>query len=280
MNYRHSFHAGNFADILKHATLARILAYLSLKEAPFRVIDTHAGAGMYDLTSSEASRTGEAREGIERLRAATLDAAAEAVLAPYREVLESLSPGGNTYPGSPAIIQYLLRDDDRASFNELHGETFFQLKQALGKDSRIKANQLDGYMAWKAQVPPPERRGLVLVDPPFEVTDEFELLAQHVEMMSRKWPTGIGLIWYPVKNQAAVTRFEDKLAQTAFTKILIAELHVDALEEVGPLAACGLAILNPPYTLHDELKTLLPPLAKLLARGKTGRWRLDWLKGP
>lgn len=280
MNYRHSFHAGNFADILKHATLARILAYLSLKDTPFRVIDTHAGAGLYDLTSSEASRTGEAREGIERLRATPLDAAAETVLAPYREVLESLCPDGKTYPGSPAIIQYMLREHDRASFNELHGETFFHLKQALGKDSRIKANQLDGYMAWKAQVPPAERRGLVLVDPPFEVTNEFELLAQGAEMMGRKWPTGIGLFWYPVKNPPAVARFEDSLVQSPFSKILIAELHVEMLEAGGPLAACGLAIINPPYTLHDELKTLLPPLSKLLARGKTGRWRLDWLKGP
>jgi 23S rRNA (adenine2030-N6)-methyltransferase len=280
MNYRHSFHAGNFADILKHATLARILAYLSLKDAPFRVIDTHAGAGLYDLKSSEANRTGEAREGIERLRATRLDAAAEAVLAPYREILDALSPEGTTYPGSPAIIQYLLRDNDRASLNELHGETFFHLRQALGKDSRLAVNQLDGYMAWKAQVPPLERRGLVLVDPPFEVTDEFERLMKGAEIMGRKWPTGIGVFWYPVKNLAAVARFEDQLAQGSFTKVLIAELHVAAVEDGGALTACGLAILNPPYTLHDELKALLPPLSKLLARNRTARWRLDWLKGP
>jgi 23S rRNA (adenine2030-N6)-methyltransferase len=280
MNYRHSFHAGNFADIIKHAVLARVLAYLSLKTTPFRVIDTHAGAGLYDLSGSEANRTGEWREGIARLRNAPLDAAAEAVLAPWREALGVLCPDESTYPGSPTIIQSMLRDDDHASFNELHGETFALLKQALGRDDRLAVNMLDGYTAWKAQVPPPERRGLVLVDPPFEVTDEFDRLAEGVMMMGRKWPTGVAILWYPVKNEAAVERFEARLLESAFTKILIAELHVDGVGEDGPLAASGLAILNPPYTLHDELSALLPALAQRLGRSKAAGWRLEWLKGP
>lgn len=280
MNYRHAFHAGNFADIIKHATLARVLAYLSLKPAPFRVIDTHAGAGMYDLSGSEANRTGEWREGIARLRHTRLDDAAEAMLAPWRAELDVLCPDETTYPGSPAIIRSLLRDDDRASFNELHGETFADLKRALGRDDRLAVNQLDGYTAWKAQIPPPERRGLVLVDPPFEATDEFDRLAAGAATMARKWPIGIGMFWYPIKNPVAVARFEAKLKETDFPKILIAELHVDAVEDGGPLAACGLAIVNPPYTLADELAALLPPLSKCLARASVARWRLDWLKGP
>ena len=280
MNYRHSYHAGNFADVIKHAVLARILAYLNLKDAPFRVIDTHAGAGMYDLRSHEATRTGEWIEGIGRLRETRLEDAAEVLLAPYREVLEGLAPDGDRYPGSPVIARYLLREQDRASFNELHETTFDDLKAALGKDDRLAVNRLDGYLAWKAQVPPAERRGLVLVDPPFEVQDEFAHLAGGAAMMARKWPTGVGLFWYPIKNTGAVARFEQLLRDTAFAKVLIAELHVDAIEADGPLAACGLAIINPPYTLHDELAALLPPLSELLARRDVARWRLDWLKGP
>lgn len=280
MNYRHSFHAGNFADVIKHAVLARILAYLAQKDAPIRVIDTHAGAGFYNLTGDEARRTGEASEGIVRLRNTRLDDAAEALLAPYRTALEALCPNPDEYPGSPAITQHMLRAQDRASFNELHEATFQELRQAMGRDENVVVNKLDGYLAWKAQVPPPERRGLVIVDPPFEATDEFEHLAGGAAMMGRKWPTGVGLFWYPVKNINAVARFETLLRETAFPKILIAELHVDAVEAEGPLAACGLAIINPPYTLHDELAALLPPLSALLARRDVARWRLDWLKGP
>lgn len=280
MNYRHSFHAGNFADVIKHAVLARILAYLHQKDAPIRVIDTHAGAGFYNLTGDEAQRTGEAAEGIVRLRGTPLDEAAEAVLAPYRAALEALCPNPDEYPGSPAITQHMLRAQDRASFNELHEATFQELRQAMGRDENVVVNKLDGYLAWKAQVPPPERRGLVVVDPPFEVTDEFDHLAGGAAMMGRKWPTGVALLWYPVKNINAVARFETLLRETAFSKILIAELHVDAIEAEGPLAACGLAIINPPYTLHDELAALLPALSALLARRDVARWRLDWLKGP
>lgn len=279
MNYRHSFHAGNFADVLKHAVLARILSYLALKPAPFRVIDTHAGAGFYDLTGNEASRTGEWREGIARLRATRLDDAAEAMLVPYRAVLEGLAPEETTYPGSPAIIQYELREQDRASLNELHEGTFADLKANMGRDDRLAVNRLDGYTAWKAQIPPPERRGLVVVDPPFEATDEFDRLAKGAEIMGRKWPTGLGLFWYPVKNRPAVAQFEARLTACDLPKILIAELHVEDVAAQGPLAACGLALINPPYTLHDELAALLPRLCALLARGENARWRLDWLKG-
>lgn len=279
MNYRHSFHAGNFADVLKHAVLARILSYLAQKPAPFRVIDTHAGAGFYDLAGDEASRTGEWREGVARLRAARLDEPAEAMLAPYRAVLEGLAPEESSYPGSPAIIQYELREADRASLNELHEDTFTDLKANMGRDERLAVNRLDGYTAWKAQIPPPERRGLVVVDPPFEATNEFDRLATGAEIMGRKWPNGLGLFWYPVKNLPAVARFEARLKETALPKILIAELHVADVMAEGPLAACGLALINPPYTLQDELAALLPQLCTLLARGQQARWRLDWLKG-
>ncbi len=279
MNYRHAFHAGNFADVIKHAVQARILTYLHQKEAPFRVIDTHAGAGFYDLAGEAASRSGEWIEGIGRLRAARLSDTAEVLLAPYRAALAALCPNPDEYPGSAAISQHLLRAQDRASCNELHEETFAALKRAMGRDERLALNRLDGYLAWKAQVPPAERRGLVMVDPPFESSREFEHLGGGAAMMGRKWPTGIGLFWYPVKNIAAVARFEHLLRECAFAKILIVELHIDAIGAEGPLAACGLAITNPPFPLHDELAASLPELSARLARGEIARWRLDWLKG-
>ena len=280
MNYRHSFHAGNFADILKHVALMRVLAHLRLKDAPFRVIDTHAGAGMYDLKGDEASRTGEWIEGIGRLQDKRLSADAEAVLAPYREALAALAPTGEIYPGSPALIQHALRSEDRASFNELHPETCKLLRRSSPRDERLVINEIDGYTAWKAQVPPRERRGLVLIDPPFEKDDEFARMADYTREMARKWPTGIAMLWYPIKNARAVGRFEEALQQSGFAKLMIAELHVDNSAEVGPLAACGIAIANPPWKLAEELTTLLPELSRLLARRKVARWRVDWLAGP
>lgn len=277
MNYRHAFHAGNFADVLKHAVLMRILAHLMRKDTAIRVIDTHAGAGLYDLKGDAASRTGEWVDGIGRL-AEPLAPEAEAVLAPYRAALASLSPDGRLYPGSPALIRHALRPQDRASFNELHAETLRDLRRALPRDDRVVSNQLDGYIAWKAQVPPPERRGLVLVDPPFEKDDEFDRLIDGFAMMGRKWPTGTAMLWYPVKAQRRVSLFEASLVESAFPRILVVELHVDEPEAEGPLAACGLAIANPPWKLDEDLLALLPALSARLGRGGVARWRMDWLR--
>jgi 23S rRNA (adenine2030-N6)-methyltransferase len=280
MNYRHSFHAGNFADVIKHVVLMRVLDHLKLKDAPFRIIDTHAGAGMYDLRSEEASRTGEWVDGVARLDKKRLGAGAEAVLSSWRAALRGLTPLGDVYPGSPALIRHALRTDDRASFNELHPETCHALRRALGRDDRLVINEIDGYLAWKAQVPPRERRGLVLVDPPFEKDDEFDRMAETMREMGRKWPTGTAILWYPIKNLRAVSRFETDLQASGFAKLLIVELHVDRATATGPLAACGLAIANPPWTLADEMVALLPTLSKLFARKNAPSWRVDWLAGP
>lgn len=280
MNYRHSFHAGNFADVIKHVVLMRVLTHLKLKETPFRVIDTHAGAGMYDLRGDEALRTGEWIDGIARLEKKRLSAAAEAVLAPYRAALRELAPLGDVYPGSPALIRHTLRGDDRASLNELHPETCHALRRALGRDDRLVINEIDGYLAWKAQVPPRERRGLVLVDPPFEKDDDFDRMAETAREMGRKWPTGTAILWYPIKNLNTVSRFEAGLQASSFAKLLLVELHIERAHATGPLAACGLAIANPPWTLADEMAALLPELANLLARRNAPRWRIDWLIGP
>lgn len=277
VNYRHSFHAGNFADVIKHVALMRVLEHLKAKPTPFRVIDTHAGAGFYDLIAGDAARTGEWIEGIGRLYETHLDEAAEGVLAPYRQALATLAPDRQSYAGSPALIRHALRPDDRATFNELHPETCIALKRALPRDNRIAITPIDGYMAWKAQIPPREKRGLVLVDPPFEKDDEFARMAEGARMMAQKWPTGTLMLWYPIKSSAAVTAFERALTESGLTKLLIVELHVDRIEAGGPLAACGLAIANPPWTLAEDLSALLPGLSSLLARRDTARWRVDWL---
>jgi 23S rRNA (adenine2030-N6)-methyltransferase len=285
LNYRHSFHAGNFADVIKHVALMRVLQHLQQKDAPFRVIDTHAGAGLYDLEGADAARTGEWVEGIGRLADDPLGPAAEAILAPYRAALAALAPNGpatarSLYPGSPALIRHALRMQDRASFNELHGETFTALVAAMPHDSRLVINQIDGYLAWNAQIPPPERRGLVLVDPPFEKDDEFERMAAGLRGMARKWATGTALLWYPIKNRRAVAAFEDEAATAGFGKVLVIELHVDTERGEGPLSACGLIIANPPWKLAEDMAALLPELSARLARNTLARWRVEWLCGP
>jgi 23S rRNA (adenine2030-N6)-methyltransferase len=280
LNYRHSFHAGNFADVIKHAALTRILTYLATKPAPFRVIDTHAGAGIYNLVAGNAQKTGEWKEGIGRLRHHRLNDAAEALLVPYRAALEACDPAGALYPGSPWFIWHMLRAQDRAAFNELHKDTMIDLKRAMpSRDERLAITPIDGFTAWKAQIPPTERRGLVLVDPPFEEAGEFERMVEGMAIMQQKWPTGMACLWYPIKDRRAVAQFEQDLCALGISKMLVVELHIDPVEREGGLSACGLIIVNPPWTFADEMNVLLPTLTRALARGKEGRWRCDWLRG-
>lgn len=279
MNYRHGFHAGNFADVLKHVILMRMLAYLALKPAAFRVIDTHAGSGIYDLSGDEAQRTGEWHEGIGRLRD-PLSTKAETALAGYRKALADISPDGRLYPGSPLLIRSALREQDRAAFNEPHPVAEAALRRALSvaRDPRLAVTALDGYTVWKAQLPPNERRGMVLVDPPFEARDEFARLAEGQAMMARKWPGGSLAIWYPIKDQGAVRELERHMVEAGWPNLLVVELHVDRIRAEGGLTACGLLIANPPYTLAAELADLLPELAERLALSDLARYRLDWLR--
>jgi 23S rRNA (adenine2030-N6)-methyltransferase len=279
VNYRHAFHAGNFADVLKHAVLMRILAHLARKDAAFRAVDTHAGDGFYSLRADAALRTGEWVEGIGRL-GRPLPPAAEAMLEPYRAALAELAPLGDTYPGSPALIRHALRMQDRAAFNELHPDAAARLRALMARDSRIALTALDAYTAWKAQLPPKERRGLVLVDPPFEQPGEFERMAAGARIMARKWPGGTLMLWYPIKDIAATRRFEGEIIASGMPKLLVLELHVDAADAAGPLAATGLVIANPPHTLRDEMVALLPALADRLARRDIARWRAEWLTEP
>ena len=279
MNYRHAYHAGGFADVVKHAVLCRVLVHLAEKPAAYRVIDTHAGAGIYDLHGAEAGKTGEWRHGIERLRNADLAAEPRALLAPYLDAVASFNPGGalTTYPGSPALAQALMRRQDRMIACELEPQAAAALDRSLRRDARSKAIAIDGWTALTAYVPPKERRGVVLIDPPFEQPGDFSRLAQGLSVAHRKWATGIYLLWYPVKEAAEVSGFIKKLARSGIAKSLRAELIVAPMADETRLRGSGLIVVNPPWMLFDELKRLLPALAEVLGQGSSGTLTLDWL---
>ncbi len=280
MNYRHAFHAGSFADVVKHAVLVRLLVHLRGKPSAFRVIDTHAGSGLYDLAGAEASRSPEWREGIHRLFTTTVGDAARALLAPYLDVVAGRNPSGRlvAYPGSPAIVRALLRPQDRLVACELEPSAAAALVHNLGGDRRSKALAIDGWTALNAYVPPKERRGMVLIDPSFEDEDDFARLAHGLAAAHRKWPSGIYLLWYPIKGREASETLARRLRRSGIAKILRAELSVAASRAPDRLGACGLIVVNPPWTLEAELQVLLPTLAAALS-GEGGRHRVDWLAG-
>jgi 23S rRNA (adenine2030-N6)-methyltransferase len=281
MNYRHSFHAGNFADVLKHAILVRILVHLCAKPAPFRVIDTHAGGGLYDLTGPEASRSGEWRDGIARLLAAPPSGRAKALLAPYRETVAVLNgtDGPTTYPGSPMIARAFLRGGDRLIACELEPAAAAALAGNLRGDPRCKAIAIDGWTALNAYVPPKERRGLVLIDPPFEEVLDFPRLGDALKAAHRKWTSGIYLLWYPLKEREPADGLTYRLRHSGIAKILRAEITLPISCTPERLRACGVLIVNPPWRLAGELELLLPELVAALAKGHGGAHRLDWLVG-
>lgn len=287
MNYRHAFHAGNFADVIKHIALARILTYLHEKPAAFRVIDTHAGAGLYDLTSDEAERGGEWRTGIARLMQARLSDAVMALVAPYLDIVRAFNPQRDltAYPGSPLIARALLRPQDRLVACELEPKARKQLIRALHRDPQGRVVDLDGWTALPAFVPPNERRGLVLIDPPFENRDEFTRLAEGFAAAYGKWPTGIYMLWYPIKERRAVEMLADGIARIANAgggsdaKCLRVEFSVAPQTADTGLVSTGLLIVNPPWTLAAELKAILHELEKPLGQGGAGRFRVDALRG-
>jgi 23S rRNA (adenine2030-N6)-methyltransferase len=281
MNYRHAYHAGNFADVVKHAVLCRMLMHLREKPAAFRVIDTHAGTGRYDLAGSEAGRTQEWRDGIGRLSEAELPEPLRALLAPYLDAVAALNPSGTlaVYPGSPALARTLLRSQDRLIACELEPQAAAALSRELTGDARAKAIAIDGWTALTAYVPPKERRGLVLIDPPFEQGEEFSRLVQGLAAAHRKWPTGHYLVWYPIKNTQDVAAFVRKLARSGIAKMLRVELIAASSAAETGLRGSGLIVVNPPWTLHDELNVLLPALARVLSRGATCKTTNQWVAG-
>jgi len=275
MNYRHAYHAGNFADVHKHAILALIIEHLKRKDAPFLYADTHAGIGFYDLASVQAEKTGEWKDGIARVQA---EPNPPAELAPYLEAVSKLNSGGALarYPGSPAVVSALARPDDRLALCELHPEDAETLRRRFVTDKRVGVHHMDGYTALKALLPPPERRGLVLIDPPFEVRDEFERMRRGLAQAIKRWPTGLYALWYPIKARGPIDRFHADLQMLGLPKTLVAEIMIRPGDDEQVLNGCGLVLINPPWKLDEALASLLPWLARVLAP-QQGWHRLDWL---
>jgi 23S rRNA (adenine2030-N6)-methyltransferase len=283
MNYRHAFHAGGFADVIKHIVLVRILLHLQEKPAAFRVIDSHAGAGRYDLTGDEAKRSGEWLTGIARILQARFSEQAAALIKPYLDIVRAFNPTPATlaaYPGSPLIARALLRPQDRLTACEVEPSARKLLIEQLRRDTQARVVDLNGWTALPAFVPPNERRGLVLVDPPFEAKDEFERLAAGFSAAFAKWPTGSYVLWYPAKSRRATDDLARRVAAAAASvkppgKCLRLEFSVAPQATGSALASTGLLIVNPPWTLQGELKTILPELEKPLGQGGAGRFRLE-----
>jgi 23S rRNA (adenine2030-N6)-methyltransferase len=280
VNYRHGFHAGNFADVFKHALLVRLLVYLARKDAPFRVIDTHAGEGAYDLAADEAERTGEWRDGVARLAdLPDVDAQTRELLGPYLDCIGPLDDDGRPalYPGSPLIAQRLMRRDDRAIFCELRPDAFDALRHRFGRDLRIKTIHLDGYTGAGAFLPPKEHRGLVLIDPPFERRDECAAMFQAFLGAWRKWPTGVYALWHPIKNAADTRAFYDAFVESDVRRVLSLSLDVGG-DSVG-LRRTGLVVVNPPFVFEAEARALLAFLAPRLAQGPGAGFEIETLVG-
>jgi 23S rRNA (adenine2030-N6)-methyltransferase len=281
MNYSHAFHAGNFADVIKHIILSRLVEYLKKKDAAFRVIDTHAGIGKYDLTGDIAKRSPEWVDGVGRLLKGGLPQKAQALAEPYLRVISELNPGGGveTYPGSPLLVRRLFRPQDRLSALELHPEYAKRLGVLFEGDVQVRVIHLDGWLSLNAHVPPKEKRGLVLVDPPFEEKGEFDRMVDGLTKAHKKFATGLYALWYPLKDTRAVHDFISTLHATGIPKMLRAEVSIRPASNPPRLHGSGMILVNPPFTLEGELRVLLPALAQLLGDPGQGRHKLEWIRG-
>lgn len=292
MNYRHAYHAGNFADVVKHLVLALVIDHLKRKPAPFRIVDTHAGSGSYDLRSERAAKTGEWEAGIGRLLGADavpLPRPVAARMAPYLDAVRAENDGADLrlYPGSPLIARRLMREQDALVLNELHPEEHARLRAALAGDRRVRVLALDGWLALKAQLPPKERRGLVLIDPPFEQEGELQRMAGGLAEGMRRFATGVYLAWYPIKDPKPLARLHRAAAtlaggggQAAADKGMRIELTLRRPVDPERLNGCGLLVINPPHTLAEDLSVVLPELTRRLSDGAGADFYLGPIPGP
>jgi len=281
MNYRHLYHAGNFADVVKHLVLIQVIEHLKQKNAPFFALDTHAGKGLYDLTSAEAQKTLEASQGIGNLLMHQIPEAPP-LLSTYTRLIRHFNPGRFPsvicYPGSPAIIASLIRPQDRLLANELHPEDYQQLK-AMAKQFMVsvKPLHLDAYMALRANLPPKEKRGLVLIDPPFEKPDEFTLLAGHLKEALKRWSYGIYMIWFPLKLHLPVSTFYQEIKALSIPKTLLLEAWRCLPSTPDQLNGCGMIILNAPWQLDTVFEKVTPFLNKGLFPPSAPGIQMRWL---
>lgn len=264
MNYRHAFHAGNFADCVKHALLVTLVSALARKPAPFAVLDTHAGRGLYDLSAETPNRTGEWRAGIGRL--ADIQ---DGPLAPWLGLVRAAG-FPPLYPGSPLLVRALLRESDRLVLCEKHPEEAAALRAALARDRRVAVHERDGWEAIGALTPFPEKRGLVLIDPPFEQPGEFERIVGACRLLRRRFRAAIVAAWYPIKHRAPVRAFEDGLREAGLTDILAAELRLREPTDPARLNGCGVMVMNPPFGFAAHAQAILETLLPRLSDGEAG----------
>lgn len=283
MNYRHAYHAGNFADCVKHIILTLCIVYMQRKEQAFRVLDTHAGPGLYDLAGEAAQKTGEWRGGVSRLLEAETPSEVAELIAPWRDIVREIAGTGElplAYPGSPLIVRKLLRPQDRLSAIELLPQDAAALKALFAGDHQVRVTELDGWLALKGHLPPKEKRGLVLIDPPYEKRDDFDTMAKHLAAAWRRFPGGVYLLWYPVKNRAAVATFRTRLAGLGIPRILDTAVEIRGVAKGDEtFDGTGMAIVNPPHVLLAQLQKLLPWLTNALAVDSGATFRLEWLAG-
>jgi 23S rRNA (adenine2030-N6)-methyltransferase len=282
MNYRHAFHAGNFADVLKHVVLIMLVEHQKRKDTPFFYLDTHAGGGTYDLSLGESQRSGEYKNGIGRLLEFPEAALSPEVAQYVRLVKACAGPGRSAitaYPGSPTIVANLRRPTDRMVLAETHAREAQSLRASLGRQKLVSVLESDGYEAVKAQVPPREKRGLVLIDPPFESDAEFDRILKTLEVGYQRWPTGTFCIWYPLTERAAPLRFRRDLEASGIRKVLDVTLSVMPEDTPVGLRGSGLVIVNPPWLLDERLAELLPDLHRLLVPDGAGGTSVEWWAG-
>lgn len=262
LSYRHSFHAGNFADVLKHVILVEILESLTQKDKPFEYIDTHSGAGLFNLKSNDALKLQEHETGIGKLTPKQFPQ-----LKRYFNIIDSYNPSPrvSVYPGSPSIAKYFLRPKDRAWMFELHPKDYQSLNKNMGEGKRIRVTHDDGLKKLDSLLPPTSRRGLVLIDPSYEVKFEYDQVIKTVESAYKKFSTGIYAIWYPVVDRQTIDRMEGKLIRSGIKNIQRFELGISPDSKEKGMTSSGMFVINPPWKLMENMSTLLPKLANTLA---------------
>ncbi|OON38024.1 23S rRNA (adenine(2030)-N(6))-methyltransferase RlmJ [Izhakiella australiensis] len=276
LSYRHSFHAGNHADVLKHTVQSLIIEGLKEKEKPFLYLDTHAGAGRYQLSGEHAERTGEYLEGIARIW--QQDDLPE-LLKPYIGAVRAFNQGSTLrfYPGSPLIARHLLRSDDKLHLTELHSSDFPLLRNEFQKESRARVERADGYQQLKSRLPPPSRRGLILIDPPYELKSDYHAVVSGIHEGYKRFATGVFALWYPVVLRQQVKRMCNELQATGIRRILQIELAVRPDSDQRGMTASGMLVVNPPWRLEQQMKSLLPWLHEKLVPAGIGHTSVSWL---
>jgi 23S rRNA (adenine2030-N6)-methyltransferase len=273
MNYRHAFHAGNFADVFKHILLARMITYMQRKDKAFRVYDTHSGLGIYDLASIEAEKTGEWIDGVDKVMKAKPPKEVGRLLSEWESAVEAA--GEQKYPGSPFVARHLLRKQDRLALYELHPEDQEVLAENFSGDFQTRVNHLDGWLVPNSHIPPKEARGIMLIDPPFEDGHDFDRMIDALEKARKRWAGGTIALWYPVKKRDHTDEWLGTLKSLQFPKLLNAEIYIREPRSASMLNGCGMVIANPPFTLANELHILLPWLAEVMKKDRGSGYRLQ-----